>query len=95
MFGLIKDIIIGLHKRNFQPCGFGFVIFHTREAAEEASQNLNRTIVDTRRIKIDFDIGFSEGRQYGRGYTGGQVIDEFNQNHRSQSRGRDNRRSRY
>lgn len=28
-------------------------------------------------IRVDWDAGFIEGRQYGRGKTGGQVRDEY------------------
>lgn len=33
--------------------------------------------MDDRIIRIDWDIGFDEGRQFGRGKSGGQVRDEF------------------
>ena len=34
---------------------------------------LNGTLVDERAIRVDLDWGFVEGRQYGRGRSGGQV----------------------
>ena len=34
---------------------------------------INRTKLDDRIIRTDWDAGFVEGRQYGRGRTGGQV----------------------
>jgi hypothetical protein len=34
---------------------------------------INGTRLDDRIIRTDWDAGFSEGRQYGRGKTGGQV----------------------
>jgi nuclear cap-binding protein subunit 2 len=34
---------------------------------------VNGTRLDDRIIRTDWDAGFSEGRQYGRGKTGGQV----------------------
>jgi len=33
--------------------------------------------LDDRIIRVDWDIGFEEGRQYGRGKSGGQVRDEW------------------
>lgn len=33
--------------------------------------------MDDRIIRTDWDAGFIEGRQYGRGKTGGQVRDEY------------------
>ncbi len=33
--------------------------------------------MDNRIIRVDWDPGFIEGRQYGRGYTGGQKRDEL------------------
>lgn len=35
------------------------------------------TKLDERIIRADLDEGFSEGRQYGRGRSGGQVRDEY------------------
>lgn len=38
---------------------------------------MNGTKLDDRVIRCDWDIGFREGRQYGRGKSGGQVRDEY------------------
>lgn len=38
---------------------------------------INGTRLDDRVIRTDWDAGFIEGRQYGRGKTGGQVRDEY------------------
>ena len=35
---------------------------------------INGTRLDDRIIRTDWDAGFVEGRQYGRGKTGGQVF---------------------
>merc|ERR1712216_708356 len=37
---------------------------------------INKTVVDDRQIRTDWDTGFSEERRYGRGKSGGQVRDE-------------------
>ena len=34
---------------------------------------VNGTRLDDRIVRTDWDAGFKEGRQYGRGKTGGQV----------------------
>ena len=34
---------------------------------------MSGTILDDRPIRVDFDWGFQEGRQWGRGRSGGQV----------------------
>ena len=34
-------------------------------------------MLDNRIIRVDWDVGFEEGRQYGRGYTGYQKRDEY------------------
>ena len=41
--------------------------------AEDAIRYINGTRLDDRIIRTDWDAGFIEGRQYGRGKTGGQV----------------------
>lgn len=35
------------------------------------------TRLDDRVVRVDWDAGFIEGRQYGRGKSGGQVRDEY------------------
>ncbi|XP_044526840.1 nuclear cap-binding protein subunit 2-like isoform X2 [Gracilinanus agilis] len=45
--------------------------------AENAMRYINGTRLDDRIIRTDWDAGFKEGRQYGRGRSGGQVRDEY------------------
>lgn len=75
--GAISQIIMGLDRYHNTPCGFCFVVYETHEGAVEALRYLNRTKLDDRVITIDLDQGFEEGRQFGRGQSGGQVRDEF------------------
>lgn len=50
-----------------------YVRYYVREDAENAMRFINGTRIDDRVIRTDWDAGFVEGRQYGRGKTGGQV----------------------
>ncbi|PON97822.1 Nuclear cap-binding protein subunit [Trema orientale] len=75
--GEIKKIIMGLDKNTKTPCGFCFVIYYSREDTEDAVKYISGTILDDRPIRVDFDWGFQEGRQWGRGRSGGQVRDEY------------------
>ena len=75
--GDVKRVIMGLDKFKKTPCGFCFVEYYTREDAESSVRFLNGTRLDDRIIRTDWDAGFVEGRQYGRGKTGGQVRDEY------------------
>ena len=68
---------MGLDKNQKTPCGFCFVVYYTRKEAEDCVKYVNGTMLDDRPIRVDFDWGFMEGRQFGRGRTGGQVRDEF------------------
>lgn len=52
-------------------------MFYTREDTEDCVKYINGTTLDDRAIRVDFDWGFQEGRQYGRGLSGGQVRDEY------------------
>lgn len=54
-----------------------FYRYYTREEATNAKEWLNQTYLDERLIRCDWDIGYSEERQFGRGKSGGQVRDEF------------------
>jgi len=73
----VKKITMGLNRETKTPCGFCFVEFHTRRAAEQAVAWVSGRILDDRPIRVDIDWGFQEGRQYGRGKSGGQVRDEY------------------
>ncbi|VDK84554.1 unnamed protein product [Litomosoides sigmodontis] len=75
--GDIKRIIMGIDRFKKTPCGFCFVEYYLREDAEDAMRCINGTRLDDRIIRTDWDAGFVEGRQYGRGKHGGQVRDEY------------------
>merc|ERR1712035_176802 len=75
--GDLKRVIMGLDKVKRTPCGFCFVEYFTRDSAANAMRWTNGTRLDDRIIRCDWDCGFVEGRQYGRGKTGGQVRDEY------------------
>jgi hypothetical protein len=47
--------------------------YYTREDAENAIRYINGTRLDDRIVRTDWDAGFKEGKQYGRGKSGGQV----------------------
>ncbi|KAJ1700080.1 hypothetical protein LUZ63_008592 [Rhynchospora breviuscula] len=75
--GEIKKIIMGLDKNTKTPCGFCFVLYYSRDDTEDAVKYISGTMLDDRPIRADFDWGFEEGRQWGRGRSGGQVRDEY------------------
>ncbi|XP_065055617.1 nuclear cap-binding protein subunit 2-like [Rhopilema esculentum] len=75
--GEMKRIIMGLDRVKKTPCGFCFVEYYTREDAENCIRYVSGTRLDDRVIRVDWDAGFQEGRQYGRGRSGGQVRDEY------------------
>lgn len=77
-FGIVSRVIMGLNRNTMEPCGFCFVEYYCRNSAQKAVFYLNNSKIDCRTIRVDWDIGFEEGRQYGRGLTGGQKRDEFN-----------------
>ncbi|CAG2173657.1 unnamed protein product [Oppiella nova] len=74
---LLDRVIIGLDRNVKTPCGFCFVEYLSRESAANAMRYVNGTRLDDRIIRTDWDTGFIEGRQYGRGKSGGQVRDEY------------------
>lgn len=79
--GDVKRVIMGLDKFKKTPCGFCFVEYYIREDAAMAMRYINGTRLDDRIIRTDWDAGFKEGRQYGRGKGGGQVRDEYRQDY--------------
>lgn len=74
--GEVRRIVMGLDKNKMTPCGFCFVEYYSHEDAQNAVHWLNGLKLDERAIRVDWDPGFKEGRQYGRGKGGGQVRDD-------------------
>ncbi|KAG8531365.1 Nuclear cap-binding protein subunit 2 [Bacidia gigantensis] len=75
--GEIKRLIMGLDRFHKTPCGFCFVEYYTHQDALDCMKYIGGTKLDERIIRTDLDPGFAEGRQYGRGKSGGQVRDEY------------------
>ena len=75
--GDVIQIIMGLNKNTKKPCGFCFVQYATHHEAVSARRVLNTSVIDGRIIKVEVDPGFVEGRQFGRGGSGGQVRDDM------------------
>ena len=74
--GPVKRIVMGLHRHTKTPCGFCFVEHFTAEAALENVGRITGLVLDDRILRAELDFGFKEGRQYGRGQSGGQVRDD-------------------
>ncbi|KAJ3037517.1 nuclear cap binding complex subunit [Rhizophlyctis rosea] len=79
--GEIKRIIMGLDRNKHTPCGFCFVEYYHRQSALDCMSFINGTKLDERIIRTDIDPGFTAGRQYGRGKSGGQVRDEHREDY--------------
>ncbi|SPO02861.1 probable nuclear cap binding protein subunit 2 [Cephalotrichum gorgonifer] len=75
--GEIKRLVMGLDRFAKTPCGFCFVEYYTHQDALDCMKYIGGTKLDERVIRTDLDPGFEEGRQYGRGKSGGQVRDEY------------------
>lgn len=65
------------------PCGFAFVEYYLHSEAVASLRYISGTKLDERIIRCDLDPGYKEGRQFGRGKSGGQVRDEFRQEYDS------------
>lgn len=72
---------MGLDSQQKTPCGFCFVEYYQHKEAVRAVRFVSGTKLDERVIRCDLDPGYSEGRQYGRGKSGGQVRDEYRQDY--------------
>lgn len=72
--GPLNQVIMGLNQHTRTPCGFAFVVYVSHAAAKAACAFISGTKLDNRYVRVDLDWGFQEGRQYGRGKTGGQVL---------------------
>lgn len=78
--GKVKRVIMGLDRFKRTPCGFCFVEYFTHEAAQKSVNCLDLTQLEKRIIRVDWDVGFKEGRQFGRGRGGGQKRDSVRNN---------------
>ena len=75
--GEVKRVIMGLDRNTKTPCGFCFVEYSRRSDTEDAVRYIGGCKLDDRILRVDWDGGFVEGRQYGRGRSGGQVREEY------------------
>lgn len=55
------------------PCGFCFVEYYSHAEALACLRYISGTKLDERIIRCDLDLGYRDGRQFGRGKSGGQV----------------------
>ena len=76
------------------PCGLGIVELYTDGEAVDCIRYVSGTKVDERVMRCDLDPGYKEGRQYGRGRSGGQVRDEYRQEYDAGRGGWDKRTKR-
>ena len=65
---------MGLDRIKKTPCGFAFVEYFDRQSAILSKRIYDGARLDERYIRVDIDVGFKEGRQFGRGKSGGQVL---------------------
>ena len=72
----VKKLIMGVNKQTLDPCGFAFVEYETHEYALRCIDLLTGFKINDSIISIDLDWGYVDGREYGRGYRGGQVNEE-------------------
>lgn len=79
--GGIKRIIMGLDRNTKTPCGFCFVEYYTHAEALACMRYVSGTKLDERIVRCDLDLGYADGRQFGRGKSGGQVRDEHRQDY--------------
>lgn len=55
--------------------------YYTHAEALASMKHVSGTKLDERIIRCDLDLGYKEGRQFGRGKSGGQVRDEHRQDY--------------
>ncbi|EJW04342.1 hypothetical protein EDEG_01398 [Edhazardia aedis USNM 41457] len=77
LVGPVKRVIMGINRNDRRPCGFCFVEYYTRKDAENCVKFISGFRLDGHFLKCDIDHGYCEGRELGRGESGGQVKDEF------------------
>jgi len=74
--GEIKRVITGINRIDLSKCGFVFIDFCHPKITIKCFLNSNGLKLNQRTIRIDLDSGFKEGRQFGRGKRGGQLLED-------------------
>ncbi|KAI1703243.1 nuclear cap-binding protein subunit 2 [Ditylenchus destructor] len=73
--GPVRRVIMGLDREKKTPCGFCFVEYEKRIDAENVMRDKESYVLDGQKLVIGWDVGFTEGRQWGRGRHGGQEME--------------------
>ena len=71
--GEVRRVIMGINKNKKTPAEFAFVEYYKHDDANNAIDLLRGYPLDGRPMAIDKDIGFSNGRELGRGVFGGKM----------------------
>lgn len=71
--GPVRRIIMGVNKSSLMSCGFCFVEYENSTDASNATILFKDFYLDGTLIKVDKDLGFVKGREYGRGIFGGSA----------------------
>lgn len=79
--GTVTKVVMGLNRFKKSPCGFCFVEYPSHEEAAKAISVLNTTSLDDRILRVDWDAGIEDGRQFGRGQSGDQWRDDFREDY--------------
>jgi nuclear cap-binding protein subunit 2 len=63
--GPIERIVLGVDRETLEPCGFCFVEYISRKDAEDCLKYINgmQIIENLKPIYVDWDVGYSEGRE--------------------------------
>lgn len=71
--GEVRRVIMGVNSNKHTPCGFAFIEYYSAADAQKAIVFFRGFELDGRVLAVDKDMGFAEGRQYGRGIFGGKL----------------------
>eukprot|EP01089_Gocevia_fonbrunei_P013665 TRINITY_DN354_c0_g1_i1.p1 TRINITY_DN354_c0_g1~~TRINITY_DN354_c0_g1_i1.p1 ORF type:complete len:299 (+),score=59.38 TRINITY_DN354_c0_g1_i1:136-1032(+) len=70
-YGRIKKITIGMNKRTGQSGGYAFVEFCDRRDAEDVFEKFSTYVLEGRRLRLDWDIGWDKKQTYYSSNRGG------------------------
>lgn len=79
--GTVTKVVMGLNRFKKSPCGFCFVEYPSHDEAGRAISILSTTTLDDRILRVDWDAGIEDGRQFGRGQSGDQWRDDFREDY--------------
>ena len=76
-FGPLETVVMGRNRFDGTGAGFAFAQFRHKSDAVDAVHCLKKQWICGQKLDIEFDVGYEEGREVGKGLHGGRRALEY------------------